>query len=320
MGKTLYEKGRQIETRGDRTAMIRKKGQQRKATAERTAMAKAIILFKELLLVSACVLLINSFVMAAFEVPTPSMEDTIRAGDRMFVNKFIYGGSTPYTLPLTSIRIPHFRLPGLRDIELGDVIVFYWPGGRDQAQKPEQVWYLKRCIALPGDTIRIDRRIAYVNGQKIDVPPHGKFLHPDPAPPDFANSNIFPRGSGFNKDNYGPLVVPGKRMRLSLSAEDLPKWEVFIRREGHSVSLMGDDILIDGRLANHYIVERDYIFAMGDNRDNSIDSRFWGFVPVEDVIGTPMIVFWSWDPQIPLYHPIEKIRSIKLKRIGTIIR
>jgi len=59
---------------------------------------------------------------------------------------------------------------------------------------------------------------------------------------------------------------------------------------------------------------------MGDNSDNSLDSRFWGFVPLEDVIGTPMVVFWSWSPQISLYGLIDKIRSINLARIGTIIR
>ncbi len=59
---------------------------------------------------------------------------------------------------------------------------------------------------------------------------------------------------------------------------------------------------------------------MGDNRDNSLDSRFWGFVPVEDVIGTPMVVFWSWDPQIPYYDMLDKLLSINLRRIGTIIR
>lgn len=300
--------------------MMEKERQHRKVIAKPSAICRAIIFAKEVLLVLACVLVINSFVMAAFEVPTGSMENTVRAGDRLFVNKFIYGGSTPYTIPLTSIRIPHLRLPGLRDIQRGDVIVFDWPGGRDQIQKPKQIWYLKRCIGLPGDTVRIDQRIVYVNGQKIDVPPHSKFLHPEPDPADFANPNIFPRGSGFNEDNYGPLMIPRKGMILSLSIEDFPAWDALIRREGHSVSMIGDDILIDGRIAKQYIVERDYIFAMGDNRDNSIDSRFWGFIPVEDVIGTPMIVFWSWDPQIPLHHPIDKLRSIKLKRIGTLIR
>jgi signal peptidase I len=300
--------------------MKEKKSRQPKAMPTTHALSAFITWSKEMLLVLACVLLINSFVMAAFEVPTGSMEDTVEIGDRLFVNKFIYGGSTPYTLPLTSIRIPHLRLPGLRDIQRGDVVVFDWPGGRDQAQKPKQIWYLKRCIGLPGDTVRIDGRIVYVNGQKIDGPRHVKFLNSEPAPADFSNPRIFPRGSGFNADHYGPIVVPHKGMKVSLSAENLDAWEVFIRREGHSIARIGSDFGIDGGIAKYYTVERNYIFAMGDNRDDSLDSRFWGFIPVEDVVGTPMFVYWSWDPEISLLHPIDKLRTIKLRRIGTIIR
>ena len=79
-------------------------------------------------------------------------------------------------------------------------------------------------------------------------------------------------------------------------------------------------VFIDGSEAAAYTVERDYVFAMGDNRDNSLDSRFWGFVPVEDVIGAPMIVFWSWDPEIPPYDIFHKLASIRLGRIGQVIR
>jgi signal peptidase I len=84
--------------------------------------------------------------------------------------------------------------------------------------------------------------------------------------------------------------------------------------------LQGGTVLIDGVESQSYEVKRDYVFAMGDNRDNSLDSRYWGFVPIEDVIGTPMIVYWSWDPTIPIYDLIDKIRSIDLRRIGTIVR
>jgi signal peptidase I len=276
--------------------------------------------FKELIFVLICVLIINSFVMASFEVPTGSMENTVKIGDFLFVNKFIYGGSTPYTIPLTSIRIPHFRLPGFRGVKRGDVIVFDWPGTRDQVEKPKQVYFLKRCIGLPGDNIRIDQRIVYVNGQKQTVPLHSKYLHPVPLPIGLPNPNIFPRESNFNEDNFGPITVPGKGTILPLNADNFPAWEVFIRREGHSASLVDGEILIDGRNTHSYIVERDYVFGMGDNRDDSLDSRYWGFIPVEDVIGTPMIVFWSWNPQIPIYHPIDKLLSIKLGRLGTIIR
>ena len=81
-------------------------------------------ILKDIAFAFLCVLVINSFVMASFKVPSGSMEDTVKTGDQLFVNKFIYGGSTPYTIPLTSIRIPHFRVPGFRNVARGDVIVF----------------------------------------------------------------------------------------------------------------------------------------------------------------------------------------------------
>jgi signal peptidase I len=182
------------------------------------------------------------------------------------------------------------------------------------------MWYLKRCIGLPGDTIRVDQRVVYVNGQKLDNPEHSKFLRSYSQPADYWNIQIFPRGAKFNEDNYGLVVVPKKGMTLLLNPENFVSWEVFIRREGHSAAMIGGRILIDGLETDRYIAARDYLFAMGDNRDDSLDSRFWGFVPVEDVIGTPMLVFWSWNPRIPLYHLGSKIRSINPSRIGTIIR
>jgi signal peptidase I len=296
------------------------KRQKNHSKAEFSIKAKTIKSLRELLLTFICVLAINSFVMASFQVPTGSMENTVKAGDFLFVNKFIYGGSTPYSIPQTSVRIPHLRLPGLRGVERGDVIVFDWPGNRDQTGKPSQVYFLKRCIGLPGDIIRIDQRALYVNNRKQALPLHGKHLRPQPIPAGYPNPDIFPRASDFNEDNYGPIAVPGKGSVLPLSAENVSAWEVFIRREGHATSLINDQVFIDGRPADHYVVERNYLFAMGDNRDDSLDSRFWGFVPVEDVIGTPMVVFWSWNPEIPFSHPIDKLLSTRFWRIGSIIR
>jgi signal peptidase I len=289
------------------------------AETKSSAKSQTIGFLRELLLTAACVLAVNSFVLAAFEVPTGSMMNTVKIGDRLFVNKFVYGGSTPYAIPLTSIRIPHFRLPGFRNVEHGDVIVFDWPGSRDQVEKPKQTYYLKRCIGLPGDVVQIDQRIVSINGKSQAMPPNGQYLRPMPLPAYYSNPDIFPRGSGYNEDNFGPISVPRKGMSLSLNAANYHTWEVFLRREGHRLSLAGNIIRIDGKPATHYIVERDYVFAMGDNRDNSLDSRFWGFVPVEDIIGTTMVVFWSWNPQIPFYHPIEKLLSINLERIGSVI-
>lgn len=303
-----------------RGAMPKKAKRKQKTAAPRATSSPILNFIKELFYIFCAVLVINSFVLASFEVPTGSMEDTVAIGDRVFVNKFIYGGSTPYTIPLTSIRIPHFRVPGFRAVARGDVIVFDWPGPRDQVEKPTQTWYLKRCIGLPGDTILVKNRALYVNGILVPDPAHSRHLRTEVLPPGAAIRDIFPRGSTFNADNYGPLVVPWRGMKLALTADNFQGWEVFILREGHDARLEGGKVLIDGRETNEYAVERDYIFAMGDNRDNSLDSRFWGFVPRKDVVGTPMIVYWSWNPDIPIYDVFDKIGSINLRRIGTIIR
>ncbi len=300
--------------------MPRKVKRKQKAAAPKGSRSSVLNFIKELLFIFGAVLVINSFVLASFEVPTGSMEDTVAIGDRVFVNKFIYGGSTPYTIPLTSVRIPHFRVPGFRAVARGDVIVFDWPGPRDQVEKPLQAWYLKRCIALPGDTILIKNRILYVNDRVVPDPPHSKHLRPEALPAGMTNPAIFPRGSNFNEDNYGPLVVPWKGMKLPLTSDNFLGWEVFIRREGHEARLEQGKVLIDGRETQAYAVERDYVFAMGDNRDNSLDSRFWGFVPREDVVGTPMIVYWSWNPSIPFYDIFAKLGSLNVRRIGRIIR
>jgi signal peptidase I len=289
-------------------------------TSSGKPQSPSLAFIRDVLYALIAVLVINSFVLASFEVPTGSMEDTVKVGDRLFVNKFIYGGTTPFTIPMTSIRIPHFRVPGFRNVKHGDVIVFDWPGPRDQVEKPIQTWYLKRCIGLPGDIIRIEERVVSVNGKKLPLPTHGKFLRQEPEPTDYRNPYIFPGGASFNADNYGPIVVPQKGMSLVLNPQTFPGWQVFIQREGHSAELVNNRILIDGKETSSYVVGRDYLFAMGDNRDNSLDSRYWGFVPLADVIGTPMLVYWSWNPQIPIYDIFAKIASINLRRIGTIVR
>jgi len=65
---------------------------------------------------------------------------------------------------------------------------------------------------------------------------------------------------------------------------------------------------------------RDYVFGMGDNRDNSLDSRFWGFIPMESIVGTPLIIYWSWDPDLPLLSIGDKLATVKWNRIGKLVK
>jgi signal peptidase I len=277
--------------------------------------------FKDVLFVVVSFLLLNSFVLASFEVPTGSMENEIMAGDFLFVNKFLYGGTTPRTIPFTDVRLPWFRLPAFRGVERGDVIVFEFPGQREEIQPEQFQFYLKRAIALSGDTVQIVNRVVFVNGQRAPVPRNMKFNSSGILPAGRGDPRIFPKGMPFNEDNWGPVVVPKKGDVLPLTVETFERWRVFIGREGHRARI-GDDgrMMVDGVATDHYAVERDYVFGMGDNRDNSLDGRFWGFIPQDNIVGTPMVVYWSWNPDLPISRIVEKLASIRLSRVGSLIR
>ena len=293
-----------------------------KARREDTAKKEPVKdFFKDTAFVLVAFFFLNSFVLASFEVPTGSMENEIMAGDFLFVNKFIFGGTTPRTIPFTNVRLPWFRVPSFRHVERGDVIVFEFPGQRDEVMSPDFMFYLKRAIGLSGDTVKVINRAVYVNGKSAAVPRNMKFNNYTIMPAGLADPRIFPNGAPFNEDNWGPVVIPKKGDAIPLTMETLDRWETFIRREGHSVRL--DDsgrILVDGNPTAVYTVEQNYLFGMGDNRDNSLDGRFWGFIPEENIVGTPMIVYWSWDPDIPLLNLPAKLASIRFSRVGSLIR
>jgi|WetSurMetagenome_2_1015567.scaffolds.fasta_scaffold102799_4 signal peptidase I len=188
-----------------------------------------------ILLAVVLALIIRTCIVQPFKIPSGSMEDTLLVGDYLFVNKFIYGIRVPLT---------DFRLPGVRDPEQGDVLVFKYPEDRSKD-------YIKRVIGLPGDEIQIRDKQVYVNGIPYNNPHE---IHKD--------SLILPGGSNA-RDNFGPIRVP-----------------------------------------------TDSYFVMGDNRDNSNDSRFWGFVPESDLVGKALLKWWSWDK--------DKWR-VRWQRVGRLI-
>jgi signal peptidase I len=261
------------------------------------------------------VMVINGLLVASFVVPTGSMENEVMAGDFLFVNKLIYGGSSPQTIPFFNTPLPYFRLPGFRDPERGDVIVFIYPGDRDQAEPIDFQYYLKRCVAVGGDTLSVRNGVVFINDQQQPNPPNIKFEPISVSPEDHLKT--FPENAGFTRDNWGPMRIPKAGDVIPLNDSTFRKWRVFILREGHSLEREGEIMLLDGKRADTYTIERDYVFGMGDNRNNSEDSRYWGFIPVENVVGTPLMVYWSWDPNIPFSALGDKLGSIRWGRIFT---
>jgi signal peptidase I len=162
-------------------------------------------------------LFIRTFVVQAFKIPSPSMVPTLLIGDHILVNKFLFGFHIPFS---------DGKIMAIREPKRGDVVVFRYPRDR-------KLDFIKRCIAVGGETVEVRDKQVFINGEPIVVP-QAVFLD---------------RGSLMNgRDNFGPVTVP----------------------EGS-------------------------IFVMGDNRDNSNDSRFWGFVDLADVKGKAMVIYWSWD-------------------------
>ncbi|NIM19118.1 MAG: signal peptidase I [Candidatus Latescibacteria bacterium] len=183
-----------------------------------------------IILAVALALFARTFFIQAFRIPSESMEETLLVGDFLFANKLIYGPKIPFL---------NIRLPGVRDPQPGDIIIFKYP-------LDQQTDYIKRCVAVAGQTVEMKGTKLYIDGV-LQEEPYSQY------------SNI----PGYNR-HYGPITIP----------------------EGH-------------------------IFMMGDNRDNSADSRAWGPLPLDLVLGKAMFIYFSWNP---------RSHSVRFSRIGDIIR
>ncbi len=259
--------------------------------------------FEALIIAAIFATILRVFVVESYRIPTGSMESTLLAGDFLFVNKYVYGPKIPFT---------DIRLPGVKKVDRGDIIVFKFP-------KDRSLNYIKRCVALSGDTLEIHGQQLSVNKKLSPLPPHAQFIGNRMAAGD-GDYMIFPQFSNFNKDNYGPIRIPRKGDIVRLTPLNYPLYSALIADEGHEVSLQGRSVFIDGAPVQNYTVQSNYYFAMGDNRDNSLDSRFWGFLPEKDIVGQALMVYWSWNPDLSLFTDlVSKIGSIRLERTGLMV-
>lgn len=276
--------------------------------------------FNALVYAAIVAFIIKVFLFEAYRIPTGSMEETLLVGDFLIVTKFTYGATTPRTIPFTNVRIPYVKLPGFKDPELGDVIVFDYPGDRDQIESPEQINYIKRCVGLPGDKIQIINKVLYVNDKIFPNPPDA-ILGSKVNAAGLDDYRIFPKGSGWNEDNYGPVQIPKKGDVIQINTQNFDTWKYFVMKEGNKIELRNNVVFVnDQELANgQYEVKRDYLFMMGDNRNNSADSRFWGFMPTENIVGEAFMIYWSWDPSIPFSNFFKLLSTTRWDRIGMIV-
>ena len=301
------------------------------------------------------------------------------------------------------IRLPYYRFPGLACIRNMDVVVFNYPDGDTLSSKLQSnasyyqlirqygrntVWnnrqyfgdiiarpvdkrenFIKRCIGIPGDTIRIIDRVVYINGKPEQNPGNRQFkylvktngnpinqknfeklditeaistdnidsyeltlsdaslmklkqysnvisIQPEVLPKDNWDPNIFPFDSTYrwNVDNFGPIWIPKQGVTIPISMKNICVYKRIIGVfEGNNLVIRDGKIFINGKDATEYTFKMNYFWMMGDNRHNSMDSRYWGFVPDDHIVGKAVFVWLSLDPNKSLFD--GKIRWSKLLRI-----
>jgi signal peptidase I len=277
---------------------------------------KRVGCLKSLILLLLLFVIIKGFFIDFYKIPTGSMENTLLIGDYIAINKFSYKFSTPHNIPLTDIDIPHVDLLNMKMPAINDVIVFEFPGQLNEIYPPYPFNYVKRIIGKPGDTVEIKDRIVFVNKAPLSTP-KGTVFNTKIIEKGKKDPKLFSLGKNWNIDNYGPIRVPKRGDIIELNRDNIGCWGNMINREleRKTVSTEGSVITIGGVPVKNYTIRKDYYFVLGDNREGSMDSRYWGFVPADAIIGEALIVYWSWDPFISIFNFNELYKSIKWNRI-----
>ena len=257
-------------------------------------------------------LLLQVFFLVSFKVPTNSMTPALMPGDFILVEKLSMGPrlfNVSKSLRLEDVEV--YRLPGVRGIRRNDVVVFNFPYGYDRWDSVRfhvMQYYTKRCIGLPGDTLSIRNGLYQIAGEKGEIGKRTQQMeldllsdsilferYPDPVYPEASAG----KGLGWTLKDFGPLPIPKRGLTVSMDStawmlyRQLVEWE---QKRKLSIDSVGV-VRLGGEAIEAYTFTHGYYFMAGDNAVSSIDSRFWGLVPDDYIVGRVWRIWKSADRQ-----------------------
>ena len=234
----------------------------------------------------------------SFRVPSPSMYPTLVPGDYILVNKWLMGARI-FDLweAVEDKEVPIYRLPGIRKVKQNDVLVFHYPypHKNDSLSMDMLLYYVKRCIALPGDTVEIRKGCYWINGTRKDKRWARMDTRKETAWTDESQWNV---ALGWTVQQLGPLPVPARGQEVvmdTLAAKmygSLIAWE-----QKKPLTVRDGNVCLGDSLIRTYCFKENYYFMGGDNLENSNDSRYWGLVPEPYIVGVATRVWKSVVPQ-----------------------
>lgn len=262
-----------------------------------------------LCMISVLWFVVQVFVLASFKIPSDSMEPGLTTGDNILVWKPTIG---PRIFNLfASMRNEQteiYRIPGFKKIKRNDILVFNFPhpNNWDKIEMHILKYYIKRCIGLPGDTLSIQKGFFHVNG--VSTPLGNTESQKQIARTDrFGDGiyNSFPYDSilGWNIKDFGPLYIPEKGDSITLDQKNYRLYKKLIEWEQQGELQYKDSTaILKGNPINGYRFLKNYYFMAGDNGMNSQDSRYWGLLPEEYIVGKAWIIWKSVDPYTEKYR------------------
>lgn len=250
-------------------------------------------------------LLLQVFCFTSFKVPSDSMSPALQNGDWIIVNKMIQGARVfNIYAALQGEEVEIYRLPGLGSIKRNDVLVFNYPyldRRKDSIRMDVMLYYVKRCIGLPGDTLEIRNGYYKIRGcvDRLGNIQSQEYISSLDNPRDKGiPTTAFPndRRLRWSIKEFGPLPIPRKGQIIDMNPFNYLLYRQLINWEqGKKLHLKDGQILLCDSVVTQYCFKKNYYFVSGDNMQNSQDSRYWGMLPEEYIVGKATRIWYSED-------------------------